>query len=1028
MKKMSPLNFVFAKTLPLACCVVLLIHGDASRADQQPLSFNRDIRPILSENCFQCHGPDEETREAELRLDTFAGATEDRGGSVAITAGDPAASDVMDRITTADEDLRMPPASTGKRLSKQQIDLLQRWIAQGATYQKHWSFEPVVRWPLPDVRDTQWPTNAIDYFVLAKLEANGLSPSPEADRYTLIRRVYLDFLGLPPAVEAVDAFVNDHRPDAYQRMVDRVLASPRFGERWGRHWLDQARYADSHGYTNDNERVMWPYRDWVIDALNRDLPFDQFTLEQLAGDLLPNPSVNQLVATGFHRNTLINSEGGTKADQFRDEQVKDRVDTTGGVWLGLTVGCAKCHTHKFDPISQTEYYQLYGFFNSTADNNSITPTIKAPTPRQQLQIARLEARRKELQQALAGDAQRAPRQRNWETALIEAAKREAGDDQKPAMPWTVLELDGKTEQGAELVRLDDHSLLASGVNEPKEEYKMTALSPLTKIRSVRVEVLKHESLPQGGPGRAGNGNFVLSEFWFRTGDGRELRFAKAAADHSQPRYDVAGAIDGKSNTGWAINNSPEGGANHNRLAWFVLPTPLEVEQGHALTFTMQFDNGSSAYNIGRLRLSVSPDEWVDAPSVNDLAKLAAIPPADRTDAQSKRLNEAFLRSDERLGPVFGELQSVIKQQEELEGQIPSTMIMRELDSPRKTYLQVRGDFLRTDAEVAADVPAVLPPLAESESRRTRVELSQWLTSPENPLTPRVRVNRIWMRLFGLGLVETENDFGTQGTLPTHPELLDWLASEFVRQQWSTKQLLRTIVHSSTYRQASHNRPDLDASDPRNQWLGRQNRVRVEGEIVRDLGLAVSGLLSHKIGGPSVHPPQPDGVYDFTQRRKNWNVSEGEDRYRRGMYTFFYRSAPYPMLTTFDAPKFNQTCTRRTRSNTPLQSLTVANDEAIFEMARNLAAQIQSRSEPTANLTEKLTRMFRRCFARPPSDAESKFLTDFYQSQKRHFEDNPAAASALMANSPAAAENAPDSAAWLATARVLLNLDEFVTRE
>lgn len=1029
---------------PAALAAVLACFAGIATAEEgaspSGISFNRDIRVVLSDNCFKCHGPDPTTREADLRLDTREGATAERDGSLpAITPGKPDMSEVLARLTTDDADLRMPPADSGKQLTPEQVEKIRQWIAAGAPYETHWAFRPVEHPQPPQVKQADWPKNDIDRFVLARLEQEGLTPSGEADRYTLIRRVYLDLLGLPPTPEEVDKFVQDKRPNAYELLLDAVLSSERFGERWGRYWLDQARYADSHGYTNDNERVIWPYRDWVIKAFNRDLPFDQFTIEQLAGDLLPEPTRDQLVATGFHRNTLINSEGGTKADQFRDEQVKDRVDTTGGVWLGLTIGCAKCHTHKYDPISQHEYYSFYAFFNSTADNNSITPTIKAPTEEQETRLAELDARHAELEQQLSGDADKAARQKVWEQTILQQAKAAAGESaSEEGTKWEVVDVDAKSENGATFNRLEDKSVVAVGTNKASDSYRLTVRPELRTIRSVRLEALKHDTLPAGGPGRAGNGNFVLSEFWFRTGDGRELRFSKAQADHSQKGYDVNGAIDNKADTGWAVNGSAEGGANHDRVAWFVLPAPLELGDDEALTFTLQFDNGGSSYNLGRLRLSLADTEWVDRPSTDTLAKIVEVPAEKRSKPQVQRLEEAFLRADPKLGPVYSELQHVAKERETLSGQIATTMVMRELDKPRPAHVQVRGDFLRTADPVDPNVPTVLPPLkdtiTETASGRNRLDLARWLVDTSNPLTPRVRVNRIWMRLFGTGLVETENDFGTQGTQPTHPELLDWLASEFVRDGWSTKRLLHTIAMSATYRQSSHVRPELAKVDPRNLLLARQSRIRVEAEIVRDLGLAVSGLLSDKIGGPGVFPPQPDGVYAFTQRAKNWKTSTGEDRYRRGMYTFFYRSAPYPMLSTFDAPKFNQTCTRRDRSNTPLQSLTVANDAAMFEMMQALAARVlkevpateDQSAQDTANA--RLTRLFRLCLARTPEKAEQEYLLGFLKSQEAHYAAQEDDAKQVAMTAWPEDISVSEAAAWVATARVLVNLDEFITRE
>jgi len=599
----------------------------------------------------------------------------------------------------------------------------------------------------------------------------------------------------------------------------------------------------------------------------------------------------------------------------------------------------------------------------------------------------------------------------WEQMVLVKANAATFTEIDPDAGWTVLELSGKSLEGSKLTALDDHSLLVDGEKGTTDEYHATARSPLTKIRSVRLEVFPHESLPKNGPGRAANGNFVLSEIWFRTGDGRELRFGIAGAEHSQPKYEVAKAIDGKDDTGWAINNAPEGSLNRKRSAWFVLPVPLEVERGHALTFKMQFHQKS--YSIGRFRLSISPDEWQDNPDVSTLATLIKIPTADRSKDQKQRLEAAFLKQDPVLGPLQAALEQTEKQLEDVKRSVPTTMVLEELDKPRKAHLQIRGDFLRTSDEVAPNVPSVLPPLEAEESHLTRLDFARWLMHPDHPLTARVRVNRIWMRLFGNGLVETENDVGIQGSLPTHPELLDWLADEFRRLGWSHKKLIRMIMLSATYRQTSSARPDLAAVDARNLLLARQNRLRVEAEIVRDLALAVSGKLSPAIGGPSVYPPQEDGVYAFTQRKKNWKTSTGEQRYRRGMYTFFYRSAPYPMLETFDVPKFNTTCTRRSRSNTPLQSLTIANSEAMFELAKQFGERIASydteeREGSQADDEKRIVFAFRTCFARPPNPKELGIVRDYFKQSRERFQE--------------------EQQAWTAVARLLINLDEFITRE
>jgi hypothetical protein len=995
----SAASHLFFLLKPIAA--YLLVGGFCAHADE--IDFDRDVRTILSNHCFQCHGPDDGARKAGLRLDLRDSAVAERDGNIAIVPGNPAVSGIIQRITSGDPDQIMPPPEFQKPLSPDQIDKLTKWVQSGAEYKQHWSFEPIVSQAPPVSRLDEIGRNGVDHFVLQKLARHNISLSMPADKYTLIRRVYLDLLGLPPAVEEVDRFVADKSDTAYESLLDRVLASPHFGERWGRHWLDQARYADSHGYTNDNERSIWPYRDWVIQAFNSDMPFDQFTIEQLAGDLLPNPTLAQRVATGFHRNTLINTEGGTKADQFRDEQVKDRVDTTGLVWLGLTVGCAKCHTHKFDPITQHEYYQLYAFFNSTADSNSETPTLKVPSSEQTQRVEELTAELKTLKQKIAEDFGRQQRQQLWEQEIVAHAGEQTEQKPDPDAGWTVLELSGKSLVSSILTSLDDRSLLVSGQSGMTDEYQSTTYSPLTRIRSVRLEVLTHDSLPKNGPGRADTGNFLLSEFWFRTGDGRELRFHVAGAEHSQRDHSVSLAIDGRNETGWAIDGAPEGSLNRNRTAWFVLPTVLEIEPTNALTFQMQFLKEDTA--IGRFRISVSEEEWQDNPDRSILVSLVALREQDRTPEQQQRLDAAFLKQDSILGPLQSALAKATQELEDVQRAIPSTMVLEELEPRRTTHLQIRGDFLRTGDEVRESVPAVLPQLSEPAAPKTRLDFAKWLMRTDHPLTARVRANRIWMHLFGRGLVETDDDFGIQGTPPSHPELLDWLASEFQRSGWSQKQLIKLIMTSATYRQSSIIRPELIAKDPQNLLLARQNRIRMEAEIIRDFALAVSGKLSPVVGGPSVFPPQEDGVYAFTQRPKNWKTSVGDDRYRRGMYTFFYRSAPYPMFETFDVPKFNATCTRRDRSDTPLQSLTMSNSSALYELAGEFGKRIAA--SEVKDDEQRLAIAFRECFARPLTEPERAALIAYLRQSRDRF---------------------PEEQSWIAVARLLINLDEFITRE
>jgi hypothetical protein len=809
----------------LILTISVLSAFSAVAAEKLPdrIRFNDHVRPILSNQCFACHGPDDKHRDADLHLDTHKGATADLGGYAAVVPGKPDASEMIKRIITDDPDEIMPPPKSKKpKLPARDIAILKKWIEQGAEYEGHWAFLPLQKAAVPKGAE-----NPIDAFVLKRLAEEGIKPSPEADAATLCRRIYLDLTGLLPTPEEIDEFVK--QPDV-AKLADRLLASPHYGERWGRHWLDQARYADSDGYAPDGFRAVWPYRDWVIRAINDDMPFDRFTIDQLAGDLLPNPTKPQLVATGFHRNTLINTEGGSDPEQFRVEAVMDRVSTTGSVWLGLTVGCAQCHTHKFDPISHREYYQMFAFFNHGEDRNSKGATVPV--------------------------------------AVGEMFGKGA-----------VAGVDGAITAG-ELERLRDDW-------EAAEIKRQEAAGP--KANQKLLEALKQLDAARSGPQR---------------------KIANDAFEKAEPR------------------------------------------------------------------------------------------------AKKKKIGNS-----------------------DPEAKIVEQMIMRDLPRPRETYLFLRGDFTRPDKDggllkpgVIAAVNAVIPG-AQTEFKN-RLDLAKWLVNPANPLTPRVTMNRVWMRYFGKGLVETEDDFGTQGVAPTHPELLDWLAGEFIRSGWSMKAMHRMIVTSKTYRQSSNARPDLAERDPQNYLLARQERLRVESEIVRDAALSASGLLNREIGGPSVRPPQPDGVYAFTQNAKSWKTSEGPARFRRGMYATFYRSAAYPLHTTFDAPNFQNTCTRRIRSNTPLQSLTLANDPAFLEMAQSLGARMHAEGK---DLDSRLARGFRLCLGRTPSAKELAVLRDYTQSQLADFAKDEAAAKALAGS---ALDKLPpaEAAAMFCAARVLLNTDNFITRE
>ncbi|MDP7048046.1 MAG: PSD1 and planctomycete cytochrome C domain-containing protein [Verrucomicrobiota bacterium] len=777
-----PLNYRrLAKATGLAAALAVGL----ARPGAAEIDFNRDIRPVLSRNCFQCHGPDAAKRKAGLRLDTREGATEARDGVRAIDPAGLAKSELLARIAAADPDTRMPPPEANRQLTAGQVKLLAEWVKAGGDYDRHWAFKQPVRRPLPGLAPERraWAKNTVDVFVAAKLAEAGVDPSPEAAKATLLRRVSLDLVGLPPSPEQIAAFVNDASADAFEKVVDNLLQSPYYGERWGRHWLDAARYADSDGYSHDAARSMWPYRDWVISAVNSDLAFDQFIVEQLAGDLLPDATLAQRVATGFHRNTQINTEGGVDKEQFRIDSIFDRLVTTGEVMFGLTLGCAQCHEHKYDPVSQTEYYQLFAFFN-----NADEPRIEAPTP-------------------------------------VVTARR--------------------GEHGARVRQLE------------------------AKLKSLTKE------------------------------------------------------------------------------------------------------------DAGRKSVEVS------------LAKLRKARPSAAT-----------------------------------------TLVMARRKEPRTTRRFVQGDFTRPAETVQPGTPASLHPL--DKPTPDRLDFARWVADRDNPLLARVTVNRTWQHLFGRGIVETENDFGSQGIPPTHPKLLDWLAVEFMENGWSLKQIHRLIVTSATYRQASSvRRSDLDQLDPHNRLLARQSRFRLDAEVVRDLALASSGLLSEKMGGPGVFPPQPDGCMDLGQHRKTWKVSSGEDRFRRAAYTYRWRNTPHPALKVFDAPDGLATCTRRIRSNTPLQALTLMNDPAFVELAVGLARRLMTEEESSAN---RIRLGFQLCLGREPDAEELRLLTELVAVQQTEFAAQAAEAKAVVSKASSLGQVGKQVgsdaalAAWTMASRVLLNLDETITRE
>ena len=1057
--------FKTAKTLP--CWIAALVGiglgagllpaTSSAQDDSKSVDYLKQIKPILAEHCYSCHGP--ETQESGLRLD--AGKLMLRGGNrgPALQPKSVKKSPLLMAIMHQGDVEAMPPDD---ELEPKQIELIRRWIEQGARFpadekvvpirltSDHWAFKPIKRSRVPvDVGGG----NPIDAFVLARLKKEGISPSSEADRLTLLRRLTLDLLGLPPTTSQLQAFLNDRRPGAYQRLVDRILASPGYGERWGRHWLDLARYADSNGFTIDGARTIWPYRDWVIDAINRDLPFDQFSVHQLAGDMLPTATPRQIVATGFHRNTLINQEGGTNDEEFRVESVVDRVNTTGSVFLGLTVGCAQCHKHKYDPITQRDFYRLFAIFNNTEDSNDAShatgplgPLVSLPTPTQTQNIEALSKQIAAAQKSLsAHDATLRDKQVAWEKSVGAAG---------PAI-WQPAELESyRSMNGAQMKRLSDQSILVGGKIPDTDAYELVVKLPQGASASAfRLEALTHESLPKRGPGLTKHGNFTLSEFEVsqagpenvvvsptvatsvQTSDAtkdaankakskdvwKRVPVATAFANRSQEKGDISNAIDGNLATFWGIYG-PAKQMNADHEATFVLKKPISGGQFVRIVIRQQYE--APNYAIGRFRLTwtkASPAAITLSPAIR---KLVAIDAKKRTSQQQKQVRDTFLSLDGSRKSFLSKVSGLKSQLASVKRSIVTSMVMSERKTPRETFIHIRGDFLRKGAKVTPGVPSVLPTLSVEQRSATRLDLAQWLFTRENPLTARVTVNRHWQRFFGRGIVDTENDFGTQGSRPSHPELLDWLASELMRRDWSLKSFHRLIVTSATYRQASTFRAELGKRDPQNRLLARQSRIRLEAEVIRDVSLASAGILSTKMKGPGVYPPQPRGIYVLTQNKKGWDKLEdrGDDRFRRGLYTYFWRSSPYPLLPTFDAPDANTTCTRRPRSNTPLQALTLANDAAFVEFAQYFARRIMAEDDG-----KRMATAFQLSLSRPPSGYELSRLQAFFDKQLKHYRANPEEASKMAGKMPHNA-TVSDSAAWTAVARVLMNLDEFITRE
>ncbi len=1017
-------------------------------ASQREVDFAGDVQPLLQKHCAACHG--QEKQESGLRLDMRDAALLGGDSGKAILAGESANSRLIQYVSGVDPDHLMPPE--GPTLTRDEIGVLRAWIDRGANWpvsnsetevkNNHWAYQAIPVVTPPNVKHGESIRNPIDQFIVSKLESLGLAPSPEADRYTLIRRLYLDLLGLLPTIEEVDAFVADSRPTAYEELVDRLLDSPHFGERWGRHWLDMARYADSDGYEKDNPRPdAYRWRDWVIDAINEDLPFDQFTIEQLAGDLLPDATDMQRLATAFHRQTLTNTEGGTDQEQFRVEACFDRTETTGAIWLGLTVGCARCHSHKYDAISQREYYQLFSFYNNGDEQTHVVPKSPSEIDAYQLAKAEHDAKVEALREKLrAVQSQLGTALAAWEA---ETKAQLATWTERPLQRKQLKPLSMSSDAEVSFKRQKDNSVLVSGNNPASVTYSIVAAANAS-FDTIRLDVLADKSLPAKGPGRVAHGNFVLSEFTVESSETEDfanpiaLQFAAAAADHEQADkpWRATNAIDNDPATGWAIG--PEYGKNH--WAEFQLTQPLSDASSRFLRVRLSQQYGKQ-HTIGRFKLSVQTGSEPSIKVPENIVTILAIAANERTVRQQAELLEHYSRLDPSTKNLHEQIDALVKQ-EPAKPELTVRVLAQRTADPRVTYVLRRGEFLEplTDAKVQASGIATLPPLQprQQNSPADRLDLARWLVSTQNPLTPRVAVNHVWRILFGEGIVKTASDFGVRGDPPTHPELLDWLAAEFIglnkphaaapQVAWSRKSLIKLIVMSATYRQSSKQNTELLDVDPQNRWLARQNRLRVEGEVVRDISLDVAGLLSRKIGGPSVFPSLPAGVAELSYAGNfKWTVSPGADQYRRGMYTFFKRTAPHPNLITFDCPDANLACIDRNTSNTPLQALVSLNNASFAEAARALARRMLTMS-PVADDATRLTTAFRLCMARPPSEFERGQLLDLLTSSRTWYGEHVDEAHKLIDQFSVTDVSPQENAAWIATARILINLDEFITRE
>jgi hypothetical protein len=1030
-----------------------------------PISFNREILPILANNCFACHGPDEKKRETKFHFDTQEGMFLKRG---VIEPGNAAESLLVEKITEPNPKDRMPPPDSGHSLTPKQIDLLRRWIDEGAKWDTHWAYVAPKRPELPPVKDPSWVRNPIDQFILARLEREGLKPSPEADKETLLRRVTLDVTGLPPTLAEIDAFLADSSPDAYEKRVDELLRSPHYGERMAVPWLDAARYADTHGYHIDSLRGMWPWRDWVINAFNQNMPFDRFAIEQLAGDLLPNATREQKIASGFNRNHMINFEGGAIADEYQVEYVVDRVEATSSAFMGLTMGCARCHSHKFDPISHKEFYQFFAFFNSVPElgldgrRGNAVPLLPLPSPEQQVRLDELNAAIKARETAL-DDAVVAPLQREWEKATREKPLQPdaAGLLAHYELDGSFSDISGRYQHGRTIVgepTFDGGRVgrAASFDGDTEVSFGNVGGFERDEAFSLAVWVRGRGNLPMAGFQRLDSADHRRGYEWKfdditlvdiqKWAARLSIRIASDSADsaievRTRERlnlgdwYHVAFCYDGSGKAAGVTLY-----LNGERLGLEVVRDALRgpIKNDGTLRLGSKTLGAPFVGQIDDLRLynrALTPQQVEDLavhyPMRVILSGVIGKPSKD----DAGRLREYFLtyQAPDALRAAHTELEMLQARKEDLVKVIPTAMIMAEMKKPRDTFILARGDYRNQTDKVQPGVPAILPPLPDG-APLNRLTLAQWLVDPGHPLTSRVAVNRYWQSYFGYGIVKTQEDFGVQGEPPTHPELLDWLATEFVRIGWDVRAMQRLIVTSATYRQSSKTTAALLEKDPENRLLAHGPRLRMPAEMIRDTALAASGLLHDTIGGPSVMPYQPRGIWEELAfgdgfSAQSYEQSHGPDLYRRGMYTLWKRTAPPASLATFDAPDREKCTARRAQTNTPLQALVLLNDPTYVEASRALAER--ALLEGGKDSKSRLTYAFRLATTRRPSGKELKVLRTLLDGRFKVFRQDRQAALRLLSVGESRRNNKLDVAelaAYTTVASVIFNLDETITKQ